>query len=207
MLGHLPALVHGSGHVASCAWPTEQATFATEQAMLFKIPHHCKMTERVGPEGLLRGTGMAAAILMVALRSKGSRRKCRRHAMHAADDDEADVLMRAGLRNLLGVEDNKLAQKLQVACQLADDNETCLKDSEVKTQVAEEELTLMVSERDTLQTTLTATIQQLEEANQQWSKEQHIEEKVEGLRKDLGNIDISSLEEKLQIEKKTRFKA
>lgn len=58
-----------------------------------------------------------------------------------AKDAETDLLMKAGLRNLLGVEENKMAQKLQEACMVSEDMQRCLSDMEVKQKLTMEELT------------------------------------------------------------------
>lgn len=205
MLAYQPVSVHASGHVAGQAWTAERATSAAGKAMLVSDAHNWGGALRVAHAGLLGGTGIAAAIVM-ASRGKRSRRPRRQHALHAVSDDdkEADLLMKAGLRNLLGVEDNKLAQKLQAACQVAEDKESCLKDSEIKVQVAEDEFEQVGKERDTLQTDLDAMKQELETVTSQYLKEKQIEERVQGLQKDLKEAEskLSSLEESLQIENK-----
>eukprot|EP00434_Breviolum_minutum_P044749 symbB.v1.2.040010.t1/scaffold6927.1/size14497/4 len=68
--------------------------------------------------------------------SKGSSRLARNQA--AKNEDLADLshedydilLMKAGLRNLLGVEENRMARKLEEACQASKDLERCLSDQE-----------------------------------------------------------------------------
>eukprot|EP00930_Biecheleria_cincta_P013216 TRINITY_DN11904_c0_g1_i1.p1 TRINITY_DN11904_c0_g1~~TRINITY_DN11904_c0_g1_i1.p1 ORF type:complete len:252 (-),score=86.14 TRINITY_DN11904_c0_g1_i1:76-831(-) len=67
-----------------------------------------------------------------------TRRQCRRVARKAGDHDE--LLIQAGLRNLLGVEENRMAKKLEDACQVSSDLKRCLSDIEVKHKVAMDEV-------------------------------------------------------------------
>lgn len=66
------------------------------------------------------------------------RRRCRRVARKAGDDD--NLLIQAGLKNLLGVKENRMAQKLEEACVVSKDLQRCLSDVEVQHKVAVEEV-------------------------------------------------------------------
>lgn len=84
--------------------------------------------------------------------SKGSSRLARnQHAAKNEDLSHEDydiLLMKAGLRNLLGVEENRMARKLEEACQASKDLERCLSDQEVTHKVLQdevEELTMRLS--------------------------------------------------------------
>jgi len=67
------------------------------------------------------------------------------HASAADTDDgigdDDDLLIKAGLRNLLSPEENMMAQKLQNACKVASDMEKCMNDLNVKSKLSVEELT------------------------------------------------------------------
>lgn len=83
--------------------------------------------------------------------SKGSSRLARKQAAKNEDLSHEDydiLLMKAGLRNLLGVEENRMARKLEEACQASKDLERCLSDQEVTHKVLQdevEELTMRLS--------------------------------------------------------------
>mmetsp|Transcript_8857 Transcript_8857/g.11035 ORF Transcript_8857/g.11035 Transcript_8857/m.11035 type:complete len:246 (+) Transcript_8857:51-788(+) len=55
-------------------------------------------------------------------------------------EDYDILLMKAGLRNLLGVEENRMARKLEEACQASKDLERCLSDQEVTHKVLQDEV-------------------------------------------------------------------
>eukprot|EP00913_Durusdinium_trenchii_P029815 g27940.t1 len=55
-------------------------------------------------------------------------------------EDYDTLLMKAGLRNLLGVEENRMARKLEEACQVSTDLKRCLSDVEVKHKIAKDEV-------------------------------------------------------------------
>ncbi|CAK0805390.1 unnamed protein product [Prorocentrum cordatum] len=71
--------------------------------------------------------------------------------------------VRAGLRNLLGVEDNRMAQKLQEQCEVATDMKRCMADVEVKYKVVKEELAEKAQEVDELRALLRTSAAELEE--------------------------------------------
>jgi len=92
--------------------------------------------------------------------------------------DDADMLMKAGLRNLLGVEDNMMAQKLQAACKASDDMKRCMADSELKVNLTMEELAKNQKENNKLRTQLASAIRQGEECdiNSAWALAEAVSE-------------------------------
>eukprot|EP00439_Symbiodinium_sp_Y106_P049218 s639_g6.t1 len=68
------------------------------------------------------------------------RRQHSRKAEEPSHEDYDTLLMKAGLRNLLGVEENRMAQKLEEACQVSTDLKRCLQDVEVKHKIANDEV-------------------------------------------------------------------
>mmetsp|Transcript_90113 Transcript_90113/g.160488 ORF Transcript_90113/g.160488 Transcript_90113/m.160488 type:complete len:226 (+) Transcript_90113:55-732(+) len=81
--------------------------------------------------------GLAVAFAAYAARPNQRSRKVLRCA---EDLDQDHLLMQAGLRNLLGVEENRMAQRLEEECTVSSDLKRCLGDIEVKHKVAVEEV-------------------------------------------------------------------
>lgn len=82
---------------------------------------------------------LAATVVAGAVRT-GCWRRRRVAVKGQINEDQDDLLMKAGLRNLLGVEDNRMAQKLEEVCQVSSDLERCMGDLEVKYNILVEEL-------------------------------------------------------------------
>mmetsp|Transcript_21699 Transcript_21699/g.25586 ORF Transcript_21699/g.25586 Transcript_21699/m.25586 type:complete len:243 (-) Transcript_21699:92-820(-) len=81
--------------------------------------------------------------LSAGRRSKGLSRLARNQGAKSEELSHEDydiLLMKAGLRNLLGVEENRMARKLEEACQASKDLERCLSDQEVTHKVLQEEV-------------------------------------------------------------------
>jgi len=93
--------------------------------------------------------------------------------------DDADMLMKAGLRNLLGVEENRMAQKLQAACKASEDMKRCMADSEVKVNLTMQELAKAQKDNNKLRKQLAAAMRQGEEcdANSAWALAEAVSEK------------------------------
>jgi len=92
--------------------------------------------------------------------------------------DDADMLMKAGLRNLLGVEENRMAQKLQAACKASEDMKRCMADSEVKVNLTMEELVRTQKDNNQLRKQLASALRQGEEcdANAAWALAEAVSE-------------------------------
>lgn len=134
------SLVHGpSSKVA----PATDETLAGSSKFL-ALGYSAISQER--PAGYQVHSPLSAVGILVAATIAGfsysyrHRRHTSLHAASADDEMDDDLLIRAGLRNLLGAEENKIAAKLEKACQVAVDMERCMNDLEVKNKVTMEEL-------------------------------------------------------------------
>ncbi|CAK9074696.1 unnamed protein product [Durusdinium trenchii] len=81
--------------------------------------------------------------VMISQQSKRLNRSSRKQASKMEEPSHEDydtLLMKAGLRNLLGVEENRMARKLEEACQVSTDLKRCLSDVEVKHKIAKDEV-------------------------------------------------------------------
>jgi len=97
----------------------------------------------------------------------------------SADDlgENDDLLVQAGLRNLLGTEENRMAQKLEEACVIQADMERCMNDMDVKNKLTMEELVdsrakalEMEVEQDGLKNKLSKATDELTELKNRYEK-------------------------------------
>jgi len=93
--------------------------------------------------------------------------------------DDVDMLMKAGLRNLLGVEENRMPQKLQAACKASEDMKRSMADGEVKVNLTMQELAKAQKDNNKLRKQLAAAMRQGEEcdANSAWALAEAVSEK------------------------------
>lgn len=98
----------------------------------------------VQPEWRGRQLGAVSVVAAVCCRRLHARLRCRKVAQKASEHDE--LLVQAGLRNLLGAEENRMAKKLEEACTVSSDLKRCLSDIEVKYKVAADEVSELKQE-------------------------------------------------------------
>ncbi|CAJ1428696.1 unnamed protein product [Effrenium voratum] len=72
--------------------------------------------------------------------ARAARRQRGSKVEEPSHEDYDTLLMKAGLRNLLGVEENRMARKLEEACEVSTDLKRCLSDVEVKHKIAKDEV-------------------------------------------------------------------
>ncbi|OLP78472.1 hypothetical protein AK812_SmicGene41347 [Symbiodinium microadriaticum] len=134
----------------SCC-PTMLAAFATPggQAPALPTPRSRPLAPSQEPSALHAHAGVALAAGACGAYFGWNRRRSSRNVQrrqHSRKEEEPShedydtLLMKAGLRNLLGVEENRMAQKLEEACQVSTDLKRCLQDVEVKHKIANDEV-------------------------------------------------------------------
>ena len=93
-------------------------------------PHAPRPLPRKRPR-ISWGAATATTCLALAGRSKRCGRASKSKVEEPSHEDYDTLLMKAGLRNLLGVEENRMARKLEEACEVSTDLKRCLSDVEV----------------------------------------------------------------------------
>jgi len=109
--------------------------------------------------------GLLGTMAMTCTIKRNRRLAMRSKAAETIDDD---FLIQAGLRNLLGGEENEMARKLEKTCAMAGDTERCMNDIEVKNKLVMTELSRARHEGEELKVAnenLKREIADLEEGN------------------------------------------
>jgi len=196
MVGQLSSVVSVEGRVPSVAAARSERAGLFSPAVL--ACNTFPGTQTHSAKGLL-GFGVFAGTLAVVLQDKVRRRRQRScRVVRAAGPGEEDVfeLMSVGLKSLLGVKENKMEAQLQRACQVADDFNKCIADTEVKLKVTEDELSKVKMQRDAARNELDKAAKQLAEVKGKMSKLATAKMDAQKFEEELKNkkTKISSLE-------------
>jgi len=149
-------------------------------------------------QALCPGVVIIGILTAVAMTSSVKRhRRVARHSNAVAElDDQA--LIQAGLRNLLGVEEQNIAQKLEKACQLASDMERCKNDIEVKHRLALEELSYVRHESEELK----AVNHELE------AEKEELSARIQALKVSIQSLDAEKAEMEQELaDERTKLQA
>merc|ERR1712129_37281 len=106
--------------------------------------------------------------------------------------DDVDMQMKAGLRNLLGLEENRMAKQLQAAREVSADMKRCLADTELEMKLTMEELAKSQSEKmalaeenNKLQEQLVAAMKEIASENESTSVAESLEAELASVKAEL----------------------